>query len=90
MTIGSQCRAIAGMIADGQTIIENPEVIAKSYPDFFVICENWVRQCLARLHQLVKSSKCVFTGGSHEKLIGIKMTGIPIGTKVSMEKYVSI
>ena len=82
--------AIAGMIADGQTIIENPEVIAKSYPDFFCDMRKLGATMLSQTAPIGQEFKVRLYGGSHEKLIGIKMTGIPIGTKVSMEKYVSI
>ena len=77
---------IAGLIADEETVIQNPEVVAKSYPDFFYHMRKLGATVLSETAPIGEIFKITLYGGSHEKIIGIKISGVPKGTQISLEE----
>ncbi len=68
---------IAGLIAEGETTITHPEVVKKSYPDFFYHMRKLNATVLSQTAQIGKKFKVQLYGGSHEKVIGVRISGLP-------------
>ncbi|MBI5227011.1 3-phosphoshikimate 1-carboxyvinyltransferase [Candidatus Micrarchaeota archaeon] len=77
---------IAGLIAEGETKIQNPEVVAKSYPDFFFHMRKLGANVLSETGSIGEKFKITVYGGSHEKVIGIKISGLAKETEISIEE----
>ena len=77
---------IAGLLAEGDTKIQSPEVVKKSYPDFFYHMRKLGATILSQTSSIGEKLKIQLYGGSHEKVVGIRIDGIPKGTAISLDK----
>ncbi|MBI5046468.1 3-phosphoshikimate 1-carboxyvinyltransferase [Candidatus Micrarchaeota archaeon] len=81
---------VAGLIADdgsnSETKITHPEVVSKSYPDFFYHMRKLGANILSETASIGEKFKIQLYGGSHERLIGVKIYGLPIGTEISIDR----
>lgn len=77
--------AIAGLMADGETVIGAPEVIAKSYPDFFYHLRQLGATVLSQTAPIGERFRIQLYGGSHEKCVGLRMCGLPLGLIIDMD-----
>ncbi len=81
--------AIAGLISNGQTVIQNPEVVKKSYPDFFYHMRTIGATVLSETPSIGSRFRITAYGGSHEKVIGVKISGLKVGTEISLAQIES-
>jgi 3-phosphoshikimate 1-carboxyvinyltransferase len=77
--------SVAGLVADGETIITNPECVKKSYPDFFRHLEAMGAEVLPTTNVLGKHLRISVYGSSHGRKIGVRISGVPAGLKIGRD-----
>ncbi|MCK5039413.1 MAG: 3-phosphoshikimate 1-carboxyvinyltransferase [Candidatus Aenigmarchaeota archaeon] len=77
--------SIAGFIAEGDTIIQNPICIKKSYPVFYDDMRKLGANIMPLCAPLGKKIKLSIYGDSHGRKIGFLLEGIPKNIKIADE-----
>ncbi|RME79876.1 MAG: 3-phosphoshikimate 1-carboxyvinyltransferase [Methanobacteriota archaeon] len=75
--------AIAALVADGETTIDRPTDIKKSYPAFFEHYRELGGDVMTLQPAMGVALKTYFYGDSHGKRVGFFMDGMPSGIEVS-------
>ncbi|RME05010.1 MAG: 3-phosphoshikimate 1-carboxyvinyltransferase [Deltaproteobacteria bacterium] len=75
--------AIAGMIAEGETHIAQPECVKKSYPDFFHDLRRSGAVLLSETAPIGRHFQITLYGGSHERCVGVRIEGLPANVRLS-------
>jgi chorismate synthase len=77
--------SVAGLVADGDTEITNPECVKKSYPDFFKDLAALGAQVMPSTNMFGKKLQISVYGSSHGKRIGVKIIGVPEGIRIEKQ-----
>lgn len=78
--------SVAGLIAEGETTIENPECVNKSYPLFFQDVRAIGADVMTVSNTLGKNLMITTIGESHGKRIGVIVDGCPSGVPVHLRE----
>ncbi len=77
--------SVAGLVANGETVIREPTAIKKSYPLFFDDLRKLGADTMSMSNTFGNSLKIILIGESHGKRIGVLVQGVPKGIKISQE-----
>lgn len=78
--------SVAALVAEGETIIDDPICVKKSYPSFFDDLRNLGINPMPITSSFGNKIKLSIYGDSHGKKIGVLLAGIPKGICISGEE----
>ena len=77
--------SVAGLLAEGETIVDGPTAIKKSYPAFFDDFRKLGADVMSMSEVLGSTLKIRMLGESHGKRIGVILEGVPKNLEISRD-----